>query len=222
MEKIKVLLVEDDELASELVCDFLQNNGFEVLPVFTATDSISHISIDKFDVVLLDINLPDYDGYEVLRGIASRTDVPVIVTSAYSDTPSKLKAFQAGADDYMVKPIDLEELEARIWLQLKRRRCHSTAAEEKKPLFRIENGRIFFQERVLELTTTEYDILYELIRRKKQAVSREELLDRIASVGSNRLLDNHIKNIRKKIGDNGSNAHYIKTVYGVGYMLAEG
>ncbi len=224
MKNTKVLLVEDDELASELIYDFLRNSGFEVLPVFTATDSISHVRTDEFDVVLLDINLPDYDGYEVLKGIASRVKIPVIVTSAYSDTPSKLKAFQYGADDYMVKPIDLQELEARIWVQLKKRsRLAGAMKEEEKKTapFQMEDGRIFFRGKVLELTTTEYDILRELIRRKKRPVKREELLESIASVGSNRSLDNHIKNIRKKIGDNGNKAQYLKTVYGVGYMLVE-
>lgn len=224
MKNTKVLLVEDDELASELIYDFLRNSGFEVLPVFTATDSISHVRTDEFDVVLLDINLPDYDGYEVLKGIASRVKIPVIVTSAYSDTPSKLKAFQYGADDYMVKPIDLQELEARIWVQLKKRSRLAGAMKEeerKTAPFQMEDGRIFFRGKVLELTTTEYDILRELIRRKKRPVKREELLESIASVGSNRSLDNHIKNIRKKIGDNGNKAQYLKTVYGVGYMLVE-
>lgn len=217
MQKARVLLVEDDELASELICGFLTESDFEVQPVFTATDAISHARNDEFDVVILDINLPDYDGFEVLKSLTKHSPLPVIVASAFSDTKTKLQAFRYGASDYMTKPLDLEELEARIWLQL--RNSSRIGAEEERKLFEIRNGAIYFRQSPLELTTIEHDILSCLLERKNQPVSREELLDLIQSSGSRRSLDNHIKNIRKKIGDNGNSAQYLKTVYGVGYTL---
>ncbi|WP_457607268.1 response regulator transcription factor [Nitratifractor sp.] len=216
---MKILLIEDNEMASELIYNFLGNRGFDVTPVFTATDSISHIRNSPFDLVLLDINLPDYDGYEVLKSLGNFARLPVIVTSAFSDTESKLLAFKYGANDYMTKPLDLEELEARIWLQLKTHSRIETEEEEGSELFRQRGTTIFFKNRPLDLTTIEFDILHTLLQRKNQTVDRRELMETITSIGSSRSLDNHIKNIRKKLGDSGSNSRYLKTVYGVGYML---
>jgi DNA-binding response OmpR family regulator len=217
MERVKVLLVEDDETASELIVKYLTGCGFDITPVFTATDGISHIRHDDFDIVLLDMNLPDFNGFEVLKSIQARLPVPVIVTSAYSDTRSKLTAFKYGADDYMVKPLDMEELEARIWVQLKRN--SKIRIEEDEKLFEVRNGNMYFKGKYLELTTIEFEIFVCLLKNRNQIVSREELLGSLSAYSSQRSLDNHIKNIRKKIGDSGSRAQYLKTVYGIGYTL---
>jgi len=217
MEKTKILLVEDDELASELIYDFLRERDFDVLPVFSATDAISHVRNGAFEIVLLDINLPDYSGYDVLKSLREYSPIPVIVTSAYSDTKSKLLAFNYGASDYMTKPLDLEELEARIWVQMKKN-SRIGKVQELSP-FERRAGSIYFRGEPLDLTTIEYDVFSFLLERRNQTVSREELMELVSSAGSGRSLDNHIKNIRRKIGDSGSNAQYLKTVYGVGYSL---
>jgi len=117
----------------------------------------------------------------------------------------------------MTKPLDLEELEARIWLQIKRNT--RIKIEDDKTIFEIQDGTIFLKKKALELTRIEYDILSLLLKRKNQTVRREELLDIASTTGGSRLLDNHIKNIRKKIGDDGKSTRFLKTVYGVGYAL---
>ena len=217
MQKVKILLIEDDELASELIYNFLIDCDFEVTPVFTATDGIAHLRNNPIDIVLLDINLPDFNGFEVLKNIRLHSTVPIIVTSAYSETKSKLFAFKYGADDYMVKPIDLEELEARIWIQLSKNT--QIKKEEKKELLSLQGDTFYFQNEVLDLTSIEFTILKILFENTNHIVSREHLMETLSSISSNRALDNHIKNIRKKIGDNGSKPKYIKTEYGVGYSL---
>ena len=217
MQITKILLVEDDELASEIIYNYLIDCGFEVTPVFTATDTLAHIKTQDYDLLLLDINLPDFSGFEVLKSIRNRVSIPIIITSAYSDTKSKLVAFKYGASDYMVKPLDLEELEARIWIQLGK---HSEIkTPEEKKLFEMKNSSIFFEQRLLNLTTIEFEILSTLIKNKNLVIKREDLVESLSSLSSQRSLDNHIKNIRKKIGDNGNKAIYLKTVYGVGYSL---
>jgi len=216
MHKIKVLLIEDDELASELIYDFLQDSGFEVIPLFTATDGIAYLRNHTVDIVLLDLNLPDFDGLEVLKDIRQHLAIPVIVTSAYSETKSKLIAFKYGASDYMVKPIDLEELEARIWVHLSKNTQIQTS---KEAIFHIKGDTIYFQNKALSLTSIEFEILSLLIQHANQIVSRDKLVNSLSSISSHRSLDNHIKNIRKKIGDTGSNPNYLKTEYGVGYSL---
>jgi DNA-binding response OmpR family regulator len=216
MQKVKIVLVEDDELASELIYDFLSGSGFEVIPLFTATDTIAYVRNNKVDLIILDIQLPDFDGYEVLKNIRTFSPVPIIVTSAYSDTQAKLLAFKYGALDYMVKPIDLEELEARIWVQLTKYTKIST--QNQKDIYTY-NKRIYFKDEVLQLTNIEYTLLSIFLQRPNQIIPREELLATLSSISSNRSLDNHIKNIRKKIGDSGKNPKYLKTEYGVGYSL---
>ena len=214
MNKTKILLVEDDELASELIYTFLNECDFKVNPVFTATDCIAQIQHEHYDLILLDINLPDFNGFEVLKSIRNRVSSPIIITSAYSDTKSKLLSFKYGASDYMVKPLDLEELEARIWVQLSRNSEIKTSQE--KQLFEIKDSSIYFQQEVLNLTTIEFEIFSILIENKNQVIQREKLVSYLSSISSTRSLDNHIKNIRKKLGDDST---HLKTEYGVGYIL---
>jgi DNA-binding response OmpR family regulator len=216
MQKVKIALVEDDELASELIYDFLSDCGFEVIPLFTATNAVAYVRNNKVDLVILDIKLPDFDGYEVLKNIRTFTPTPIIITSAYSDTQAKLLAFKYGALDYMVKPIDLEELEARIWVQLTKYTQIST--QNQKDIYTY-NKRIYFKDEVLQLTNIEHTLLSLFLQRPNQIIPREELLATLSSISSNRSLDNHIKNIRKKIGDSGKNPKYLITEYGVGYSL---
>jgi DNA-binding response OmpR family regulator len=117
----------------------------------------------------------------------------------------------------MVKPLDLEELEARIWVQLSKN--SEIKFENEKKLFEIRDLNIYFKQEKLDLTTIEFEILSELIKKANQVVKREELVESLSSISSSRSLDNHIKNIRKKLGDNGNKSKYLKTEYGVGYSL---
>ena len=217
MQLTKILLVEDDELASEIISTFLTDCGFKVTSVFTVTDGIAYVKNGSYDLLILDINLPDFTGYELLKNIKNILSLPIIVTSAYSDTKSKIMAFKYGASDYMVKPLDLEELEARIWVQLSKHSEIKTHTEKK--IFEIEEDTILFKQKILNLTSIEFDILSTLIKHKNQTIKREDLVASLSSLSSNRSLDNHIKNIRKKIGDDGNKANYLKTEYGLGYRL---
>jgi len=214
MQRTKILLVEDDELASELLHNYLVDCGFDATPVFTATDSVSYIKNNHYDLLLLDINLPDFNGYEVLKSIKNHTSLPIIITSAYNDTKSKLLAFKYGASDYMVKPLDLEELEARIWIQLGKN--SEIKIEDNNKTFDEKDGKIYFQNNPLPLTTIEFEILSNLVKNNNQVIPRQELIASLSALSSPRSLDNHIKNIRKKIP---SDTTYLKTEYGVGYIL---
>lgn len=217
MHIAKILLVEDDETASTLICTFLSECGFEITPVFTVTDGISHLNQYPYDLLLLDISLPDFNGFEILKHSKKHLSLPIIVTSAYSDIKYKISAFKYGASDYMVKPLNLEELEARIWVQLGRQ---NEIPFSQDPLFKIKDSSIHFKEKVIDLTPIEFEILSQLIKQKNHVVSREMLVSSLSSISSHRSLDNHIKNIRKKIGDTGKKALYLKTEYGVGYKLS--
>jgi len=215
----KILLIEDDEFTASLIKDFLEEYNFKVNIVNTVTSAISNIKFEKYSTILLDINIPDFNGFEVLNFLnKNKINIPVIVVSAYSDKNSKLQAFKLGAVDYMVKPIDPEELEARIWVHIKN---VSTFVEKiEKKVFQLVNGTVFFEDKFLKLTKTEFEIFKYLIENKNSAVKRDDLLKCLSSViQSDRSLDYHIKNIRIKIGDNGANPRYLITEYGLGYKL---
>jgi len=220
IEKTKVLIVEDDETASYLIKEFLESCGFLVTPVYTITDGISYLKIHKYDLLLLDLNLPDFSGFELLSNIKMSIAIPTIVISAYNDINLIVKAFKYGANDYLVKPVNFIELEARIWALLCRQ-DNIKLQSEKKALFEIRNSAIFLKDKFLTLTALEFDILSFFINNMGQSISRDFLTESIPSLKSHRLLDNHIKNIRKKIEDNSSKPKYLKTEYGVGYRLSE-
>ncbi len=164
MQEVKVLLVEDDEMTSEYLATFLRDSGFDVDTVFSVTDGISYLKQNHYDILLLDINLPDFSGMELLKSIKGSLSLPVIVLSAYGDTKSKIMAFRYGATDYMVKPIDLEELEARIWVQLGKNSLIPADFEEEA--FRIETSDILLYGKPLNLTWTEFKILQLLLQNK--------------------------------------------------------
>lgn len=215
----KILLIEDDEFTAGLIKNFLEEYNFKVDIVDTVTSAISNIKFEKYSIILLDINIPDFNGFEVLKFLnKNNVNIPVIVVSAYSEKSSKLLAFKLGAVDYMVKPIDPEELEARIWVHIKN---VSTFVEKiEKKVFQLVNGTIFFEDNSLKLTKTEFEILKYLIENKNSVVKRDDLLKCLSSIiQSDRSLDYHIKNIRIKMGDNGANPRYLITEYGLGYKL---
>ncbi len=219
MKKLKILIVEDDEMASYVIENSLNDANFDVKSVTTVTEGLSFLTIDKYDLLVLDLNLPDYNGFDLLRSIKKTIIIPTIVVSAYSDTQSKLKAFKYGAGDYLVKPIDVEELEARIWLLLSKVENIKIDDDKPKLIFEIKDNNIFQNDKEILLTTLEFDILSYFITNKNILISRDTLLKAISSEKSHRILDNHISNIRKKIELNSSNPTYLKTEYGQGYKF---
>ena len=222
MAKIEVkhiLIVEDDVEASYLMQNFLINCGYTVNCVETIADGISHIKNGNYNLILLDIQLPDSTGLDLLNTIKNFINIPILVISAYSDTQTKIEAFSSGAIDYLTKPIDFLELEARILAQFMRIDTINRLNLKKEPTFQISNNQIRFQEEPLSLTTTEFNIFNVLITNKNMIVSRDDFVELIPSIKSHRLLDNHIKNIRMKIEINIKLPQYLLTIYGQGYKL---
>ena len=215
MEKSRIILLEDDDKAAVYTKDFLEDCGFEVDTFTLSTDALASMKFNKYDVLLLDLSLPDFDGFEVLKAIKNSIRISTIVISAHSDIKTKLHAFKLGALDYIVKPYDLEELEARIWALFGK----GNILEKSSDTFVVNGQHIFFKDKKINLTQTETDILKILITNKKSTTSREDLASNLSKISSQRSLDYHIKNIRKKINDNGSSPQYLKTEYGVGYRL---
>ena len=214
----KILILEDDIETAQLMKDYLTECDFKVTINCTVTDAISNIKFNQYDLILLDLNLPDFNGIEILKFLnKNNITIPIIVASAYSDKKTKLKAFKYGAKDYMVKPIDLDELEARMWVHINNSSKFTHFSESKT--FEIEDNTIFFNKKSLNLTRIETDIVTILINNKNNLIHREELSLQLSSKSNGRSLDYHIRNIRTKIGDSAVNPVYLITEYGLGYKL---
>lgn len=211
----KLILVEDELDTAIFTKEYLETCGFEVDVFSTITDATINIKLKSYDLVLLDLNLSDFDGFELLKYLnKNNISIPVITISAFSQKDKKLESFKLGAVDYIVKPVDMEELEARIWVHLsKNSKIESFKSDE---VFKNDENKIYFKDKALNLTLTEYKIFSVLLENKNKLISREDLAKSLSSKSNPRTLDFHIQNIRKKID---SKKDYIVTEYAMGYKL---
>jgi DNA-binding response OmpR family regulator len=218
--KYKILLIEDDFDTAEFMGRYLLDKGFIVETSQSAFIGSSMAKCNKYDLIVLDINLPDYSGFEVCTKIRSYSSVPIIFVSAQSDSESHIQAFHLGADDYLTKPINLDILSLHIWAILRRTYTIPDMEISKEALiYNKKTGEILYNQKPLELTAIEHKLLEALLKMRGNAVSRDELAEILSSSSENRSIDYHIKNIRKKLGDSGKNPVLLKTEYGVGYKL---
>jgi DNA-binding response OmpR family regulator len=216
---VDVLLVEDDDTIASPLARGLEREGFNVSRVANGTDALAAA---EPDLVLLDLGLPDLDGYEVCRRLRARSEVPIIVISARGDEVDRVVGLELGADDYLVKPFGFRELLARIRAVTRR-----TARPEVEPRSSVTWGALDIDTRArrvtvaghpVELTRKEFDLLAVLARDPGATVRREVILDEVWDphwFGPTKTLDVHIGTLRKKLGP-----HLIDTVRGVGYRLA--
>ena len=216
MERLKILFIEDNHETAELVIDYLYINNYIVTYCDTLIEGLSYLKNVNFDVLLLDLNLPDSFGLDIYKKINKNNLPYIIVTSAHSEIDIKMKAFNLGVDDYICKPYNLDELNARIKLVLKRR---AVKEDKKEDTFHIKDNSIFLKKDKLELTKMELLILKELMKSKNSIVRREFLLDIFNLPEDSRSIDYHIKNIRQKIHNKQKDSNYLQAQYGIGYKL---
>ena len=223
MTEFKLLLIEDDEQMAELLKRFLEENAMHVSHVIRPSQALAILEVQKFDLIILDLSLPEMDGLELCAKIREITDIHIIISSARSDLNDKLIGFENGADDYLPKPYSPRELLARIKSNLKR---HSTQVEEKpesRLVVKESSTQIYFDQSPLKLTLAEYQILKLLIKKINQTVSREDIANSIDShrfdsgVESINIL---IGRIRKKLDAENYEA-FIQTVRGIGYRFVQ-
>jgi DNA-binding response OmpR family regulator len=216
---VDVLLVEDDEAIAQPLVRGLEREGFTVHWVATGAAAVEAA---EPDVVLLDLGLPDIDGYEVCRRIRSRSEVPIVFLTARSDEVDRVVGLELGADDYVVKPFGFRELVARIRAVTRRRQ--PTARNDGSPL-RIgtleldrRTRRVTVADEVVELTPKEFDLLAVLAQDPGAVFERQQIMERVWGhpwYGPTKTLDVHVASIRKKLGD----PTWIETVRGVGFRL---
>ena len=223
MQATRLLLIEDDEQMAHLLQRFLHEQGMHVAHVTRPSQAMAMLAVEAFDLIVLDLSLPEMDGLMLCRRIRETSDVHIIISSARSDLDDKLTGLENGADDYLPKPYDPRELLARIKTVLRR----GTVQEEEPAVsrFRIDEAstQIFFDATPLKLTLAEYEILKLLLRRPNRTISRADIAN---SIDSHRF-DSGIESItiligriRKKL-DPGRYDAFIQTVRGIGYLFVE-
>lgn len=228
MAQHSVIVVDDDEKIAQLLRAYFEREGFAV---YTAHDGLAALAAIKEytpDIVVLDLMLPELDGWEVCRRLRRESDVPIIMLTARDEETDRLIGLEIGADDYVAKPFSPREVVARAKVIL--RRVGRAAAKSdilRFGLLEIDSVRhnVTFNGNDIELTPTEFKIIELLAKNPGQVFSRLQIVDEVqgyAFEGFERTIDAHIKNLRRKIGDNPKEPRYIQTVYGIGYKFGGG
>lgn len=228
----RILVVDDERTITDLVGIYLQNEGFEVTLCYTGAEAAAQVLACDFDLAVLDIMLPDIDGFELLRTIRAEHTYPVIMLTARDAQKDKIEGLSLGADDYVVKPFRPLELVARVKAQLRRYTSYgSRDAEEEESVVVSFNGleinkdsrAVTVDERSVRLTPLEYSILLYLAENRGRVVPVEDLFrnvwDEEFLPSSNNTVMVHIRHLREKIGDDAQNPRFIKNIWGVGYTI---
>jgi len=221
----RVLMIEDDAALARLVSEYLHPLGFEVAPAESAADGLRRLEQDAYDAVLLDVMLPDLDGFEVCRRIRARSDVPVLMLTARGQDEDRIVGLELGADDYLPKPFNPRELLARLRAVL-RRRAHSGGSSPLR-FGRLEIDRDARSVRVdgqtRELTGYQFDLLLALAESAGRVLGREALMERAgrdSAEAFDRSIDVHVSRIRAAIEDDPKRPRRLLTVRGAGYVFA--
>ena len=222
MDKIKVLIADDESRMRKLVKDFLVREGYEVIEAVDGNEALDRFYEDnEISLFILDIMMPGVDGLEVCREIRAQSKVPVIMLTARSEERDELQGFDSGADEYISKPFSPKILVARVNALL--RRSNKIDAEEK-----LEAGGIVLDKtshtvtidgKAVELSFKEFELLAYFMENRSVALSREKILNNVWNYdyfGDARTIDTHVKKLRSKLGDCGK---YIHTIWGMGYKF---
>lgn len=226
---INILMIEDDSELAEILTEYLEQFDIRVTTAEDPFIGLSTLNMQTFDLVILDLTLPGIDGLEVCTEIRKKYSIPIIISSARHDITDKVTALENGADDYLPKPYNPRELEARIKSLLRRQMQTFDVQDHTNPIAKqndlvldVAKMSIKFFDKELSLTGAEYGILAYLMQKNGSVVSREELIynvDAISEETSNKSIDVIIGRIRTKLGEDSKEPKYISAVRGIGYKF---
>lgn len=228
---MKILLVEDDKNISEMVCDYLEGESYEVIQVYDGDEAINKFEKDKYDAALVDLMLPSSSGLEVIKAIRATSMIPIIIITAKDNDTDKAMGFNLGADDYVTKPFSIIELSARIKANIRRATKYNHIETKEDSIIPIKDLEINITQyqvkrngELLNLTHTEFEILRLLASNPGRAFSKEELYNLIWKepyYGNESVLNSHMNRLRGKLRTEKEDTEYIKTLWGIGYKMEE-
>jgi len=226
MESVKILVIEDNEDINRILCRYLSKEGYQVKSAFSGTEAKLMLSLNQYHLLLLDLMLPGMTGEELIKEIRNNNNTPILVLSAKSMLDDKVKVLRLGADDYMTKPFEREEVLARVEAILRRSMIIKENSEEKDYQYknlrlRISAREVLINSNLISLTSHEFDILLLLLQNPERVYTKEQVYQEIwksGYYGEDNTINVHISNIRKKIKEYDDEA-YIKTVWGIGFKL---
>ena len=223
----RVLLIEDDERLSGMLSEYLATMGFEARAAPDAASGLESLARGSFDALVLDVMLPDRDGFEVCREVRARSDLPILMLTARGDETDRIVGLELGADDYLPKPFNPRELVARLRAILRRQRHAAAAPARRLRIGDLEIDRdtrsVSVAGRECAMTGNQFDLLWALARNAGRVMSRDALMDAVrgeALEAFDRSIDVHVSRIRAAIEDSPKKPRRIITVRGAGYMLA--
>ncbi len=224
----RVLVVDDEKLIVKGIRFSLEQDGMEVDAAYDGEEALKLIRENHYDMILLDVMLPKYDGFEVCQQVREFSDVPVIMLTAKGDDMNKILGLEYGADDYIIKPFNILEVKARIKAIMRRVGKRDADGENPKVLVKgdmkidCESRRVTIGEKEVNLTAKEFDLLELLAMNPNKVYSRENLLNIVWGYeypGDARTVDVHIRRLREKVEANPSDPKYVYTKWGVGYYF---
>lgn len=229
MSKQQILVVDDDKTIVKIIRGYLEQAGYSVLSAYSGQAALDTLRSERPDLLILDLMLPDTDGWEITRQIRSEprlAPTPIIMLTARVEDSDKIVGLELGADDYITKPFNPREVVARVRALLRRSGLEREQAINllKVGPLQLDLNQYTLQQNgtLIEVTPTEFNLLKVLMESPGHTFSREELLDKALGYGYEgfgRTLDTHIRNLRKKIEPDPKNPTYIQTVYSIGYRL---
>lgn len=222
-----ILVADDDAYITELIQMYLRNQGFTVVCAATGSEAMHRVRHQTIHLVVLDIMMPDKDGWEVCQSIRKTSDLPILMLTAKGESEDKLRGFGLGADDYMIKPFDPNELTARIISLI--RRAYASLRQLKLPssvqfnslLVETASHTVYVDNEIVEVTPREYKLLLAFVQHPNQVLNRQQLLDLVWGndyVGDDRVVDATVKRLRQKLTSE-STQWSVETVRGTGYKL---
>lgn len=229
MKKLHILVVDDDWKLRNLLRIYLSKEGFDTVEAVDGSEAVLKIKNQSFDLVILDVMMPHMDGWQVCRWIREKQSVPILMLTALAETKEKVQGLELGADDYLTKPFDPEELIARVHALIRRASVVLSTPTGNHvlnfPALTIDSdGRqVFVHDESIDFTQKEFDLLSTLATNSGKVLSRERLIEKIWGYdfeGDARVVDLHIKNIREKLKNAGLSNSPIQTAWGIGYKFS--
>lgn len=225
-ETIRILVVEDDDDINKLLCKIIKKSNYKPQPAYSGTEALIYLEKQKYDLVLLDLMLPGMNGEKILAKIREQGTIPAIIISAKNEKETKIHSLRSGADDFISKPFDVDEVSARIDSVLRRYKesniAHKKVLTHKDIHLDLETKTVHVNGEEIALTVREYKILTLLMTSPKKIFSKANLFESVWGEiyhGDDNTVNVHVSNLRNKLAKANPNEEYIETIWGMGYRM---